>query len=133
MPLDNPTSGFNMVPEYQVSALPWMISSIVTNGTFAAYEFSHFTKWIVVKNTLAGSTVRVAVTLNGFNTNNSNYFDLIGGESITLDWRVKRLFASGSVGSPSVSVIAGLTMISGKQWPYITGSVNGTSSWNGVG
>lgn len=127
MAFDNPRAGFNATAEFQVSALPWMTSSVVTGGTVKRYDFTHFTKFVIVKNTTAGTVAQVAVNLNGFSR--SNYFELVGGESVSLDWRIRQLFVSGSTGSPSVSVVAGLTGIEAKQWPIITGSMG----FEGVG
>lgn len=70
-------------------------------------------KWVTIKNNTAGSVAAVGVTLNGVEKT-SNFFYLIAGESVSLDWRIVRMFVSSSVGAPNVSVIAGLTTIEQK-------------------
>lgn len=125
--LDNARPGFNATAEFMVSGLPWITSSLVANGTISQFDFDYYSKFIVVKNNTAGTVARVGVTRLGLGT--SNYFELIGGESISLDWRICQLHVSASTGSPTVSVIAGLTGIHRKQWPLITGS----NGFGGVG
>lgn len=113
MGLNNPHSGINYATEFQISAIPWMTSSTVTASSTAEYAFPCVTKWLTVKNNTAGSVAAVGVTLNGVEKT-SNFFYLIAGESVSLDWRIVRMFVSSSVGAPNVSVIAGLTTIEQK-------------------
>ncbi len=63
------------------------------------------------------------------------------GAVITLDVRCKKLFFMADtphnspelIHSSSFSLIAGLTMIESSQFPSLTGSINGTGSFEGVG
>ena len=113
MGLTHPHSSINYATEFQISAIPWLTSSTVPAGSTSEYTFPCVTKWLTVKNNTAGSVAAVGVTLNGVEKT-SNFFYLIAGESVSLDWRVVRMFVSSSSGSPNVSVIAGLTTIEKK-------------------
>lgn len=131
MPLDNPPSGFGLVGEYQVSGLPWITSSVLAAGEMKEYRFDYVSKWILVKNLTGGSTVNVGVTPNGVQKT-GNYFTLLGGESAQLDWRCARLYVSASLGTPGVSVIAGLTGISTRHSGLVS-ALTSSNQWNGVG
>lgn len=130
MPLNNPTPGLGATSEYMASALPWMTSSVLLTGETKEYNFDFVSKWVMVKNQSAGTTINVGVTRNG--VQGSNYFTLIGGESVNLDWRLVKLYVSASVGAPSVAVIAGLTTIPLRQAGGLQ-MLTGSNQWNGVG
>lgn len=141
MPLNNPKPGPGSVSEYQVSAIPWVTSSLVGTASLSVVEISlpYVTKFFTVKNTTTSSSpaqLAVAFASGGFAK--SNYFTLLANESYTGDIRVKTLFFSNSQGGPgngdvSFFVLAGLTRIPERMFPTITGSWNGTGSFEGVG
>ena len=128
MGLNNPRPGYSSAAEYSVPGLPWLTSSILSVGETKKFDFERVSKWVLIKNNTYGTTANVGVTLNG--AKSTNYFTLIGGESVELDWRVARLFVSASVGLPDVSIIAGLTMIDNTE---ILQSLTGSEGWKGVG
>lgn len=128
MPLNHPLPGYNWVAEYQVSAVPWVTSSQVSG--IRRHDFPQVTKFVTVKNLSGPGAMRIGFTLLG--VQGSNYFALSSGESFSGDFRIRTLFLSAS-SATDYSIVAGLTTIEARQMPILTGSVNGTSSFDGVG
>lgn len=122
--------GEGYVPAYQMSATPFVTSSNVSLGQTHEIQFGNVTKFVVVKNTGAPSSVlAMGFTVNGLKPANSNYFLLSGSESFAADLRVDRLFLSGNVGSSTYSVVAGLTGLSPSRFLLVTAS----NGFTGVG
>lgn len=122
--------GEGYVPAYQMSATPYVTSSNVTLGQTKEITFGYATKFLVVRNTGASSTVlAVGFTQAGLTPAKSNYFFLSGSESFAADLRVDRVFVSGSSGAPTFSVVAGLTGIPESRFLLVTAS----NGFNGVG
>jgi hypothetical protein len=136
MSLDNPKSGFNSTAEFQSSGLPWVLSGTVSS-TVVKYEFPKVTKDITIinNNTTAGQRLRVGFTQNGINGVGGAYYILInGGSSVTLNVRVKELYLlRDTANDVSTSVCANLTTINSIMMPSLTGSIGGTTYWEGVG
>lgn len=131
MGLNYPQVHEGYVPAYQVSAVPFVTSSNVTLGQVKEITFGYVTKFFTIKNTSTTSTntIAVAFTQNGLTPSNSNYFPLSGSEAYTGELRVDRLFISGSVGTSTFTLVAGLTNIPSKNFLLVTGS----NGFNGVG
>ena len=129
MSLKAPYMGEGYVPAYQISATPFVTSSVVSPGQVVNVDFGNIANFIIVKNTQSCSTLSVAFTENGFKPSNSNYFTLSGDESFSANFRVDRIFLSGTAGSPSYTVIAGLTGIPTTQLLPVTAS----NGYRGVG
>jgi hypothetical protein len=129
MSLKAPYMGEGYVPAYQISATPFVTSSVVDLGQVVGIEFGNITNFIVVKNTLSGTVMSVAFTENGLKSSNSNFFLLSGDESFSANLRVDRLFLSGSEGNPTYTVVAGLTGIPTTQLFPVTAS----NGYRGVG
>ena len=122
--------GENYVPAYQLSATPFVTSSNVNLGQTKEITFGNVTRFLVIRNTGAASSVlAVAFTENGLNPGPSNYFFLSGSESFAAEFRVDRIFVSGSGGSPSFTLIAGLTGVEPSRFLLVTAS----NGFNGVG
>jgi hypothetical protein len=122
--------GEGYVPAYQISATPFVTSSNVALGQTKEIAFRYVTQFLVVKNTGPTSSVlAVGFTANGLSVANSNFFVLSGSESFAADLRVDRIFVSGSAGTPTFSVVAGLTGISDTRFLLVTAS----NGFNGVG
>ena len=122
--------GEGYVPAYQMSATPYVTSSNVTLGQTKEITFGYATKFLVVRNTGASASVlAVGFTQAGLTPAKSNYFFLSGSESFAADLRVDRVFVSGSSGSPTFSVVAGLTGIPESRFLLVTAS----NGFNGVG
>jgi len=125
--LNNPPPGPGSVPEYQVSAIPWVTSSLFAAAP-TGLEFPYVTQFITVKNPLGNSRMYLSFTRNGLNSSGSHYVPLDSGETFSAAVRVKSLFLSGANGQ-QFTVFAGLTMIQSRFLPDITGS----NGYQGVG
>lgn len=124
-----PYMGEGYAPAYQISATPFVTSSVVNLGQTVGIEFGNIANFVVIKNTLAGSVLSVGFTENGLKTANANYFNLAGDESFAANFRVDRIFLSGSTGNPTYTVVAGLTGIPMNQLLPVTAS----NGYRGVG
>ena len=135
MGLKDPRIGYNSVTEFMGSGLPWVTSSIATGGTTFNYKFQKITKRLSVWNhdPSAGKHIRVGFTKNG--VENANYFLVDSGQAFEFDARVKEIFvrADDNMDNPQFSVYAELIGIDADQMPILTGSVDGTTFWEGVG
>lgn len=123
MSLNWPQNGEYFSPAYQISALPYLTSSIISVGTIHKYEFPFVTKFINVVNrgSNAGDKLALAFTQNGFAT--GNYVTLDQGVGVDQDVRTTLLFISGSNGtSVDYQIFCGLTTIPSKNFLILTGS-----------
>lgn len=133
MSLDHPYQSENYTPAYQISAMPFLTSSVVPLGTTKQIDFDYVTRFITVKN--AGpptSVLAVAFTQQGLLPAKSNYFILSGSESYEGEIRATALFVSGSGaagGAPVLTLVAGLTAIQSRFMAPLTGS----NGYPGVG
>jgi hypothetical protein len=136
MGLNNPKAGLNTAAEFTMSGLPWVLSGTISS-TAVRYSFPKVTKDIVIinNNTTAAQRLRVGFTENGVNgVDEANYILINGGSNITLNVRVKELYLLRDGGSDiSSSVCANLTMIDSTMMPILTGSIGGTTYWEGIG
>ena len=128
--MNTPFVGENYTPAYQISAVPFVTSSNITLGQVKEIDFNLVTRFLVIRNTGAASSVlSVAFTENGLKPANSNYFYLSGSESFSAEIRVDRVFLSGSSGTSSFTVLAGMTTIPVSNFLLVTGS----NGYTGVG
>ena len=130
MSLNWPSNGEYSTPAYQISALPYLSSSVINAGSIHSYKFPYVTRFVNVVN--RGSNVidkiALAFTENGFRS--GNYITLDQGVGINQELRTVELYVSASSGtSVDYQVLCGLTNIPAKNFLVITGS-NGHS---GVG
>ena len=135
MGLKDPRVGFNSVTEFMGSGLPWVISGSA-GSTVTRHQFDKITKRIIIKNhESVGTILRVGFTENGVNgVGGQYYFGIDGGDIFEIDARIKEIFLKRN-GSDDVdySLFAELTMIDSNMMPLLTGSINGTTFWEGVG
>lgn len=125
MSLGNYKSGGNLVSEFQVSASPWVTSSVVSG--IVEYSFPYLTSFFALKNVSGSlSSINVGFTRRGIETS-GNYFTLNQNEGFSGDFRLKSIFISGS--NASISLVVGLTGIQTSMMVTITGS----NGWSGVG
>lgn len=133
--IQNPKSGFNYYVEFMGSGLPWVISGSA-GSTPVKHEFDKVTKRIIIKNHESpGTILRVGFTQNGVNgVGGQYYFGVDGGDIFTFDSRVKEVYLRRD-GATNVdySLFAELTTIDASMMPVLTGSINGSTYWNGVG
>ena len=132
MSLNWPASGEYSVPAYQMSSLPYLSSSIISQGQIHRYDFPYVTKFINIVNrgSLASDKISLAFTERGIQKTVGNYITLDQGDTVHEDIRTTTMFVSCSSGtSVDYQIFCGLTGIPAKFFTQITGS-NGHS---GVG
>lgn len=123
MSLNLPQNGEYYSPAYQVSALPYLTSSIISAGSIHRYEFPFVTKFVNVVNRGAnvGDKLRLSFTENGFRS--GNYVTLDQGVALDHEIRTTNLFISASSGtSIDYQIFCGLTTIPAKNFLTLTGS-----------
>ena len=123
MGLSYPIINEGYVPAYQASAVPYITSSLISNGQTQVIQFQNVTRFFNVQNvgTVTTDEIAVAVTERGLTT--GNYFTLGQGVSFRDELRTTRLYISCSSGtSVRYQVIAGLTNIPSNQFLLLTGS-----------
>lgn len=123
MGLSYPIINEGYVPAYQASAVPYITSSMISNGQVQEIDFDQVTRFFNIQNvgTVTTDEIAVAVTQRGLTT--GNYFTLTQGVSFRDEIRTTRLFVSCSSGTNvRFQVIAGLTNIPSSQFLLITGS-----------
>jgi hypothetical protein len=122
--------GEGYVPAYQISATPWVTSSLISLGEVKEFTFPQVTRFINVQNVATGVADKVAIafTERGFET--SNYFTLNQGAALRDEIRTDRIFISCSAGTDvRFQMMMGLTGIPSGQFLRITGS----NGFSGVG
>lgn len=120
-----PANGEYATPAYQISALPFLSSSIISAGQIHKYEFSYVTKFINVVNRGSNVTDKIALafTENGFKPSVSNFMILDQGDTIREEIRTTVLFISCSAGTNiDYQIFCGLTNIPAKNFLTLTGS-----------
>jgi len=135
MPLDNAPAGAGHVPEYLISGIPYVTSSIIAasvSGSIQMIQFPTVSREVVIKNNTASTEISVGFSSNGL-TKTGNYFTVDGGDSVTLPIRVVDLYISNSLGaSIAYEVIGSLTTIERRNFPVLTGT-NPLTATAGVG
>jgi len=120
-----PTNGEYFAPAYQVSALPYLTSSIISNGVVQVHEFPFVTKFINISNRGANAADKICLgfTTRGFEAGVGNYITLDQGDTVHHDIRTTVLYVSCSSGtSVDYQLFCGLTTIPAKNFLLLTGS-----------
>jgi hypothetical protein len=102
-----------MVPEYQVSALPWITASTLPVGG-VVHRFPWATKYFTLQNDSA-SVINVGFSPS---VTGSKYFPVGVSGSLSLDVRIVNLYLTGTAGS-QYSLFAGLTTIDRTMSPNL--------------
>jgi len=129
--------GLGNVPSYQVSARPYLTSSLsvpVSSSSPIEVSFQSVSRFVIITNTLPGSETNVPLRF-GFSSNgvkgveNNNYATLNNGESFEAEFKVTKVYLLSDSGANecSASVVAGLTGIGAA---HLSGNWSGSS---GVG
>jgi hypothetical protein len=127
----------NYVPNYQLSAIPYVTSSAGSEVTDSpiSVDFPYVTKFVTVHNT-GGGDLRIGFTEDGVNgAITKNYFvlDTTGAgkdPAFTFDVRCKQMwFRRDASTDTDFSLFAGLTPVEASAFPVITGS----NGFEGVG
>lgn len=125
MSINWPGNGEHFGPAYQISALPYLTSSVVSVGEVQAHQFPYVTKFINVANKGANATDRICVafTERGLKPNVGNYITLEQGETVHHDVRASVLYVSCSNGSNvDYQLFCGLTTIPVKNFLVLSAS-----------
>lgn len=127
MPLNNPVPGAAYAAEFQMSALPWATSSVLTT-TATCLTFPFVSRFITVIN-LGGANqlLRVGFTQNGVNANppqSASYFLVSGGLGPqTYELRVAELWVRTEAATAvSASFLVGMTTVQPSFFPTLSGS-----------
>lgn len=132
MSINWPANGEYATPAYQISALPYLSSSIISQGQIHKYEFPYVTRFINIVNrgSLSSDKITLAFTERGLQSTVSNFITLDQGDTVHEEIRTTVMFISCSAGtSVDYQIFCGLTNIPSKNFLTLTGS-NGHS---GVG
>lgn len=125
MSISWPSNGEYATPAYQISALPYLSSSVISSGQVHKYEFPYVTRFINVVNRGASLTdkIVIAFTENGLKPSVGNYIALDQNDTIREEIRTTVLFISCSAGtSVDYQIFCGLTNIPSKNFLTLTGS-----------
>jgi len=135
MGLKDPRIGYNSVNEFMGSGLPWVITGTAA-ATVTKHSFDKVTKHLKISNSAAaGVYLRVGFTENGVNGVGANYYYKVnGGQTLELDARIKEIFIKRDDATDAdYSLYCELTNIDADMMPILTGSLNGSTFWNGIG
>lgn len=125
MSINWPANGEYATPAYQISALPYLSSSIISQGQVQKYEFPYVTKFINIVNrgSLASDKIVLSFTERGLKPTVANFVTLDQGDTVHEDIRTTALFISCSAGSNvDYQVFCGLTNIPAQNFLLLTGS-----------
>ena len=134
MATDHTKAGPNLVPAYQLSAIPYVTGSTGVDETIAAKQFAfpNVTRFVTLSNSGndAGEYLKVAFSSEGLTATGGlkNYFLCPANDAVTLDVRCKEIFVTTSA-PMQWSVCAGMTPIAASEFPALTGS----AGFEGVG
>lgn len=135
MSLNYPKSGPNDLAAFSMPGIPWVTGSTIPAATIFKHSFPCATTGLVVRNTVASTTLAVGFSSNGLNSVFRKYFTLTGAQELRLNVRVKEIFLSASQGAPVAEVVAELSTCGYSDFPILTGSVSGAANpwFNGIG
>jgi hypothetical protein len=115
--------GLNNVGSYQVSGRPWAYSAAISNSP-SVLSFPEVTRWVTVRN--RDSSIGVLIAFSQAGLAGTEHFALAAGTEISMEVKISQLWVVAASGTPSISVVAGLTNIG----PGSCSGVDGPS-WSG--
>ncbi len=118
--LNNPSVGEGYTPAYQISAIPFVTSSLDTFSGTLEISFPMIARFFEIKNT-GENEMAFGFSQNG--VLGSNKFILKKDETYSGEIRTTKIFLSGSSGGTKFSLIAGLTNISARFGSDMSGSL----------
>lgn len=129
MSLNWPKPNHNHASEYQVSGWPFVTAGTST-GTASSIVFPQVTQWFQIRNT--GGTNALLVGFTSAGVDGTNYMSIpptasgIDGMSPVYNIKCKELWVKGST---TYTLIAGLTNVTGSDFP----AINSSNGFVGVG
>lgn len=130
-------SGPNDVSAYQLSGVPYVTSSVgnEVGSSPLKVTFPFVTRFFVVQN-ISEHPLRIGFTVNGITTAETANYLVLSGNSSTgrLELRCKELYfrRDGDTNS-GFSLLAGLSTVYYDNFPVLTGTLNNTGSFKGIG
>jgi hypothetical protein len=124
MSINWPQNGEYNISSYQMSALPYVTSSVISTGEIHRHEFPYVTRFIDVVNRGGSASDKIALgfTENGM-TKTNNFVILNQGASVNEEIRTTTLFISCSRGtSIDYQIFCGLTNIPSKNFLILSSS-----------
>lgn len=124
MAINWPSQGEYQISAYQMSAMPYVTSSVISLGEVHSYDFPYVTRFIDIVNRGAGASDKIAIgfTYNGV-VNTGNYVTIDRLASVNEEIRTTTLFISCSSGTNvDYQLFCGLTNIPAKNFLQLTGS-----------
>jgi len=131
-------AGPNHVPAYITSGIPFVTSSTANEApagaTTVKFSFPYVTKFFQIENA-GGNSLKFGFSdLGTLGTVTDNSVTVAAGaRSEIYDMRCKEIYFTGGSGATAFKIIAGLTTIPASNFPILTGSIDGTGSFDGVG
>ncbi len=125
MSINWPANGEYATPAYQISALPYLSSSLISQGQIHKYEFPYVTRFINIVNrgSLSSDKIALAFTERGLQSTVANFITLDQGDTVHEEIRTTVFFISCSAGTGvDYQVFCGLTNIPSKNFLTLTGS-----------
>lgn len=125
MSINWPTSGEYFAPAYQMSSLPYLSSSVISQGQVHHYRFPFVTKFVNIVNrgSVNSDKICLAFTERGLQATVANFITLDQGDTVAHEIRTTEMFISCSHGAAvDYQVFCGLTTIPAKNFMILTGS-----------
>lgn len=123
MSLQWPQNGEYNISAYQMSAMPYVTSSVINSGEVHRYDFPYVTRFIdVVNRGSSADKIALGFTENGI-MNTGNYVILDSGASVNEEIRTTSLFISCSAGTGiNYQLFCGLTTIPARNFLPLSAS-----------
>ena len=104
----NIAPGINNVGSFQVSGRPWAYTAAISNSP-SMIPFPEVTRWVTVKNT--DSSIGMLIGFSQAGLGGTQHFALEAGASISMEVKISQLWVVAASGTPTISIVAGLTNI----------------------
>ena len=111
--------GLNHAPEYMVSGMPFVTSSVLTTNVLKI-ELPYVTSKLYFHS--IGGTLRFGFTNNGVNGTNYYLVNTSDG-NFSFDIRCKTIYVRADTSTVTMSFCAAMTQIDRDRYPLITGSL----------
>ena len=137
-------TGANHTPAYQTSGVPYVTGSLDAgenlNSSTKKFSFPYVTRDITffITNNDATEYLKVGFSSDGISGNPTtgeiNYFRVNHNVSgVPIPVRCKEIYVASSDDAMIWSMVAGLTTIRNDQFPTLTGSIDGSTAFEGIG
>jgi len=104
----NIAPGINNVGSFQVSGRPWAYSAAISNSP-SVLSFPEVTRWVTVRN--RDSSIGMLIAFSEAGLAGTEHFAIAAGTEISMEVKISQLWVVAASGTPTISVVAGLTNI----------------------